>query len=172
MKNLNKSLKIAGIGYLSISAIQILFMFTDVFLAEMTTFVLIEEIVKILLSFVTGTIYLIFSKKSTESILKNKNLLYTLSILSIFNNIFVWALSLYVQSNLIKEMKSQNLKTAFKIPSNEENYQAFNSNNENKNQNESRNSKEKFSNVIILGEEDYKINPSPNDSNDSNSQNK
>jgi len=94
------------------------------------------------LSITTGIIYLCYSKKSKEKILKQRKLFFTLSIVNIFNNLIVWVLAFWVQMSFNREMRTAGIKQIFSIPNNNQ---------------QSCYKKDDDENVIIIDEDDYEI---------------
>ena len=105
MKDIKKTLKLAGIMALIINVLNITNLLLNIFYYEFSVFAVVEESVCILLAFITGLTYLCLLKKSKEQIIKKKGLFLTLSLINLFNNIFVWIIALWVDivvSNLAR----------------------------------------------------------------------
>ena len=97
MKDVKKTLKLAGIMALIINLLNIGNLLLDIFVLEFSIFAIVEESICIVLSFVTGIIYLCMLKKSKEEIINKKGLFLALSLINLFNNIFVWIIALWVE---------------------------------------------------------------------------
>jgi len=96
LKDIKKTLKLAGIMALLVNILNIANLLLNIFVYEFSVFAIVEESICILLTFITGIIYLCLLKKSKEEIIKKKGLFLTLSLVNLFNNIFVWIIALWV----------------------------------------------------------------------------
>ena len=113
MTNIQKTLKTAGIWCLVASGIYILTLVADIFLIDFSLYNVILDGVSIVLAITTAVTYLCFSKKSKETILKNKSIFLVFSILNIFTTLIVWFISFWVQTTVARELRTDALKNAF-----------------------------------------------------------
>lgn len=140
MTNIQKTLKTAGIWCLVASLIYIFTLIADILLIDFSLYNVILDGISIALAIITGITYLCFSKKSKETILKNKSVFLVFSILNIFTTLIVWFISFWVQTTISKELRTDALKNAFYGQSTNETMD--NTNNQN---------------TIILDQDDYEI---------------
>lgn len=136
MTNIQKTLKTAGIWCLVASVIYTLTLVADIFLIDFSLFSVILDAISIVLAIITGITYLCFSKKSRETILKNKSVFLVFSILNIFTTLIVWFISFWVQTTVARELRTDTLKNTI--------YGQTTQNTDN-------------SDTIILTEDDYEI---------------
>lgn len=141
MTNIKKTLKTAGIWCLVATILSLITLFTDIYLFEFYLYNVIVSSMEILLSVITGIIYLCYSRKTKESILKHKNLFFVLAIINIFNNLIVWFLAFWVQMTINREIRTIHFKTMFNMSNNSTHY----------------NRDEDNSDVIVIDEDDYEI---------------
>ena len=141
MTNIKKTLKTAGIWCLVASLICVAYLFANIYLFEFSLYNIICDVIGIILSIATGIIYLCYSRKEKEKILKQRKLFFTLSIVNIFNNLIVWVLAFWVQMSLNREIRTTGIKQIFNIPNNNQQSQY----------------KKDDENVIIIDEDDYEI---------------
>jgi len=142
MTNIKKTLKTAGIWCLVASLICVCSLLANIYLFEFSLYNIICDVFGIILSTTTGIIYLCYSRKEKEKVLKQRKLFFTLSIINIFNNLIVWVLSFWVQMSLNREIRTTGIKQMFNIPNNNQQPQY---------------KKGEDDNVIILDEDDYEI---------------
>ena len=140
MTNIQKTLKTAGLWCLIAGGIYILSLVADIFLIDFSLYNVILDTISIVLAIVTGITYLCFSKKSRETIFKNKSIFLVFSILNIFTTLIVWFISFWVQTTVARELRTDALKNAFYG-------QATNQTTENANNPD----------TIILTEDDYEV---------------
>ena len=151
MKDLKKTLKIAGIVCLVETLFCIISLLLDIFVFEFETYNVVGDAVDIALSTATGTIFLIFMQKPTDEIVKNRTLFVVLLVLNIFNNIVVWAMSFWVEIVV---------SNRYRIQMSGEVYKKFMSVSENDDENENsenNNDEEENSEVVIVDGEEYNI---------------
>ena len=103
MTNIKKTLKNAGIWCLVATIISVLSLISNIYLVDFVLYNIIWDIIGIILSITTGIIYLCYSKKNKEKLLKPRKIFFILTILNIFNNLIVWVLSFWVQISYNKE---------------------------------------------------------------------
>lgn len=142
MTNIKKTLKNAGIWCLVATIISVLSLISNIYLVDFVLYNIIWDIIGIILSITTGIIYLCYSKKNKEKLLKPRKIFFILTILNIFNNLIVWVLSFWVQISYNKEMRTIQLKQMFNMGNNN---QSFNSQNN------------PDDNIITIDKEDYEI---------------
>lgn len=142
MKKFNRTLKTAGMWCMIASLMNVVSLFSNIYLIEFAIYNIIWDVLSITLSITTGIIYLCYSKQSKEKLEKPKNIFFILTILNIFNNLIVWVLSFWVQVSYNREMVKMNIGN---VSGMENNNQSFNS------------SKEDDENIITISKEDYEI---------------
>lgn len=114
MKDIRKTLKLAGIMALIINLLNMGNLLLDIFVYEFSVFAIVEESICIALTFLTGITYLCFLNKSNEQIVKKKGLFLALSLINIFNNIFVWIIALWVEIAVSNIARIAYMKQMFK----------------------------------------------------------
>ena len=97
MRSINKTLRLAGILALCINVLNIGSLLLNINTSENLIYDIIINSIGIALTFVTGIVYLCLHKKDEDYLAKHKGLFVTLLWLNIFNNIFVWIISLWVE---------------------------------------------------------------------------
>lgn len=121
MKDIKKTLKLAGIMALLVNILNIANLLLNIFVYEFSVFAIVEESICILLTFITGITYLCLLKKSKEEIIKKKGLFLTLSLVNLFNNIFVWIIALWVDIVVSNLSRIAYMKQMFNSPNAENN---------------------------------------------------
>ena len=116
MKDIKKTLKLAGIMALLINILNIASLLLNIFVYEFSVFAIVEESICIVLTTITGIIYLCLLKKSKEEIVKKKGLFLALSLINIFNNIFVWIIALWVEIVVSNLARIAYMKQMFNSP--------------------------------------------------------
>lgn len=134
MKNINKTLKLAGIMALIVNILNISNLFLNIFV-EFSVFGIVEEGICIVLSFLTGITYLCLMKKNNKYLIEHKGLFLALSLINLFNNIFVWLISLWVEFAISSLVRAEYMK------------KMFNNNKDNQNSD----------NIVDLNDNDYEI---------------
>ena len=114
MKDIKKTLKLAGIMALVVNILNIINLFLNIYVYEFSVFAIVEESICIALTFITGIIYLCLLKKSKEQIIQKKGLFLTLSLINLFNNIFVWIIALWVEISVSNLARVAYMKQMFK----------------------------------------------------------
>jgi len=102
MNKINKNLKIAGFCILGLGILNIYLIVTDFLINKFEIFYLITDIIGLVLSLVTGAIYLYYSKKDKTKIVARHKTFFIISLLNIFNNIIVWFFTLWIQNTITK----------------------------------------------------------------------
>jgi len=97
MRDIKRTLKVAGIIALCINIVNVSNLLMAIFLHEFSVLSVVSEAVCIAITFVTGIIYLCLSKKSNSYIIKRRGLFLTICLLNILNNILVWIIALWVE---------------------------------------------------------------------------
>ena len=97
MKDVKKTLKISGIVCICAALISVLDILLDIYIYDSNWLMIVVDSLLLVLSIVTGAIYLLYKNKSDEYIFKHKGVFTTLMLVNILNNIIVWAMSFYVQ---------------------------------------------------------------------------
>lgn len=97
MKQINKTLRLAGILALCINALNVGNLILDIYFGEHVAYYVTIDAVSIALTFATGIVYLCLHKKSEEYLANHKAIFVTLLWLNILNNLFVWIISLWVE---------------------------------------------------------------------------
>lgn len=123
MKDIKKTLKLAGIMALLVNILNIANLLLNIFVYEFSVFAIVEESICILLTFITGITYLCLLKKSKEEIIKKKGLFLTLSLVNLFNNIFVWIIALWVDIVVSNLSRIAYMKQMFNNSNSEQNNQ-------------------------------------------------
>ena len=119
MKDIKKTLKLAGIMALLINLLNIGSLLLNIFVLEFSVYAVVEESICIALTFFTGITYLIMIKQSKENILRKKGLFLAISLINIFNNIFVWIISLWVEISVSNLARIAYMKKMFNSPNSE-----------------------------------------------------
>ena len=97
MKDIKKTLKLAGVLSLVINVLNISNLMLAIFVDEFSVFAVVEESICIVLTFVTGITYLCLMKKNKEHLIQHKGVFLALTLINIFNSIFVWIIALWVE---------------------------------------------------------------------------
>lgn len=93
---MKKTLKISGILCLVASIFNIVTLVIDILSPEFSIYIIVIDSLSVLLSVITGIVYLLSLKKTEEQIIKRNGLYYALLILNIFNSLIVWFISFWV----------------------------------------------------------------------------
>jgi len=121
MKDIKKTLKLAGIMALIVNVLNITNLLFNIFAEKFYVFPVVEEGICIILTFITSITYLCFLKKTKEQIIQKKGLFLALSLINIFNNIFVWIISLWVEIAVSNLARISYMKKMFTNPNTQEN---------------------------------------------------
>lgn len=93
---MKKTLKISGILCLVASIFNIVTLVIDILSPEFSIYIIVIDSLSVLLSVITGIVYLLSLKKTEEQIIKRNGLYFALLILNIFNSLIVWFISFWV----------------------------------------------------------------------------
>lgn len=93
---MKKTLKISGILCLVASIFNIVTLVIDILSPEFSIYIIVIDSLSVLLSVITGIVYLLSLKKTEEQIIKRNGLYFALLILNIFNSLIVWLISFWV----------------------------------------------------------------------------
>ena len=93
---MKKTLKISGILCLVASIFNIVTLVIDILSPEFSIYIIVIDSLSVLLSVITGIVYLLSLKKTDEQIIKRNGLYFALLILNIFNSLIVWFISFWV----------------------------------------------------------------------------
>lgn len=93
---MKKTLKISGILCLVASIFNIVTLVIDILSPEFSIYIIVIDSLSVLLSVITGIVYLVSLKKTDEQIIKRNGLYFALLILNIFNSLIVWFISFWV----------------------------------------------------------------------------
>lgn len=93
---MKKTLKISGILCLVASIFNIVTLVIDILSPEFSIYIIVIDSLSVLLSVITGIVYLLSLKKTDEQIIKRNGLYFALLILNIFNSLIVWLISFWV----------------------------------------------------------------------------
>jgi hypothetical protein len=107
MKDLKRTLKIAGILSLVTSLLGIASLLADIYFYPFDPYAISMDMIEVVLSIATGVIYLVYMRKSENEIVSHRGLFLTLNILNIFNNLIVWAVSFWVDISVNNAFKKQ-----------------------------------------------------------------
>lgn len=105
MNDIKKTVKTTGIWCLALIALNVLSLLGSIFEDKIPVFDVVTDVTEIILSLVTGIIFLCVSKKSNEEILKKNKLFLTLAIVNILNNLIVWLIVFCAYLSINKEIK-------------------------------------------------------------------
>jgi hypothetical protein len=97
MKDLKRTLKIAGIISLVASLPAIISLLMNIFVYPFDPYYVTLDLAEVILSVAAGVIYLVYSGKSEQAIVTKRGLFLALNILNIFSNLIVWAVSFWVE---------------------------------------------------------------------------
>ena len=97
MRDIKRTVKIAGIIALGINVVNISNLLMSIFAKEFSVLAVVTESICVAITFVTGIVYLCLSKKSNSDIIKRRGLFLTICLLNILNNILVWIIALWVE---------------------------------------------------------------------------
>ena len=121
MKNLKKTLMIAGILSMVFSLFNVATLLLDIFVYKFFLFDVIYDSVCIVLSIATGIVYFVYMSKGNEEILKHKNVFLTLSIINIFNGLLIWIVAFWVEIAVNQYARNIFFQNTIKFDSQEEN---------------------------------------------------
>ena len=93
---MKKTLKISGILCLVASIFNIVTLVIDILSPKFSIYIIVTHSLSVLLSVITGIVYLLSLKKTDEQIIKRNGLYFALLILNIFNSLIVWFISFWV----------------------------------------------------------------------------
>ena len=93
---MKKTLKISGVLCLVASIFNIVTLVIDILSPEFSIYIIVIDSLSVLLSVITGIVYLLSLKKTDEQIIKRNGLYFALLILNIFNSLIVWFISFWV----------------------------------------------------------------------------
>jgi hypothetical protein len=147
MRDLKKTLKIAGSISLVASLLGIASLLMNIFVYPFDPYYITSDAAEVVLSIITGVIYLVYMNKSENEIINHRGLFLALNILNIFNNLIVWAVSFWVDisvNNALKRQEFSNFTNG---------YQPF-QNQQNSKQNESH---QTINNEYVMNEDDYSV---------------
>ena len=97
MKDLKKTLRLAGIFCMIALCLCVGELVLDLFVYEFSIYLVLSSSVSIALTSATGITYFVLMNKSIDKIVRHKNVFLVLSIINIFNNIIVWIIAFWVQ---------------------------------------------------------------------------
>lgn len=97
MKNLKKTLKIAGFLLFLALALSVYYLYVDLSANKVSKYNVLNDIVEIVISIVTISYYFVYSLKTERQIMQSSKLFFTLSIVNIFNNFIAWIITFWIE---------------------------------------------------------------------------
>jgi len=139
LKNFKKTLLIAAILCVLAGLFSVYNLIQDLSVEKISKFEVGFDILQIALSFITSIIYLFFSFKSNEYVLKCARFFYTICFVNIFNSIIAWVITFWVEITI---GKFANKIRYTQILKRQQNFDELNTG----------------SDIVDMSEEDYEIN--------------
>lgn len=114
MRDLKKTLRLAGIFCMLALIINIASLLLNIFVYKFTVFDIIIDVTDIILTISTAILYFVFMTKPTGVIINNRNIFMVFAILNIFNNFIVWIIAFWVEIAVGQHMRAENFASMYR----------------------------------------------------------